>query len=71
VLELLGGGGAERVARGHHHLVAGGHLALAELADGGGLAHAVDAHEQPHVGAAVVEAKGPVGDLRAGPSSRP
>jgi hypothetical protein len=57
-LELLGGRGPERVARGHHHLVAVAHQALAELADGGGLAHAVDAHEQPHVGATVVEAQG-------------
>jgi hypothetical protein len=49
-LELLGGGGAERVAGGHHDGAAVSGLLGAELADGGGLADAVDAHEEPHVG---------------------
>ena len=49
-LELVGGRGAERVAGGHHHPVAVADLAHAELADGGGLADAVDADEEPDVG---------------------
>ena len=50
VLELLGGGGAERVAGGHHDRAARRRpAALADLADRGGLADAVDADEQPHV----------------------
>ena len=46
--ELLAGRGPEGVAGGHDHLVPAADLALAQLADGGGLAHAVDADEQPH-----------------------
>jgi hypothetical protein len=45
--ELLDGGRAEGVARRQHHLHPFGAVALRELADGGGLARAVDAdHEQ-------------------------
>ena len=54
-LELLGGRGAERVAGGHHDRAALVGLALADLADGGRLAHAVDADEQPHVRRARLE----------------
>ena len=42
-LELLDGGGAEGVAGGEDHLVAFVAIAAGELADGGGLADAVDA----------------------------
>jgi len=56
-LELLGRGGAEGVAGGEDDGPAGLGLALGELADGGGLADAVDAHEEPDVGGVGVEAQ--------------
>ncbi len=45
-LQLLDGGGAEGVAGGEHHGFALAAEALGELADGGGLAGAVDADEE-------------------------
>ena len=59
-LELLGGGGAERVPRRHDHAAALVGLSLADLADGGGLAHAVHADEQPHVRRPRLEGQGAV-----------
>ncbi len=59
-LELLGGRGAERVAGGHHDGASLGELPLADLADGGGLADAVHADEQPHVRLAGLEVERPV-----------
>ena len=38
-------------------VVAGVELLAGDLADGSGLAHAVDADEEPHVGLAVLEAQ--------------
>src|SRR4051794_1367264 len=46
--ELLGGGGAERIAGCHHDRAAVGDLALRDLADGRGLADTIHADEQPH-----------------------
>jgi hypothetical protein len=64
-LELLGGRGPEGVAGGHDHRPALGHLLVADLADGGGLAHAVDPDEQPDVGLAGLDAQRAVGDRQA------
>ena len=47
--QLLGCGGAERVAGGEQHGTSGIMLLARDLADGGGLADPVDADEQPHV----------------------
>ena len=44
-VQLLGGGGAEGVARGQHHLAAFTREPLCQLADAGGLARAVHAHD--------------------------
>ena len=51
-LELLDGGGAEGVARGQQDAVAVALKSMGELADGGGLADAVDADHQNDEGAA-------------------
>ncbi len=59
--ELLGGGGPEGVAGGHDDAVAVDRQPLGDLADGGGLADAVDADEQPDVGGVGVEAQRPLG----------
>ncbi len=62
--ELLGRRGAERVAGRHQHRPADGRLLARDLADGGGLADAVDADEQPHVrtpGRTGLEVQLPVG----------
>jgi hypothetical protein len=48
-LQLLDGGGAERIARGQHDLEPSPQ-ALGDLADGRGLAGAVDAGDQHHEG---------------------
>ena len=45
-LQLVGGGGAERIAGAQQHLLALRLEAGGQLADGRGLAHAVDADEQ-------------------------
>ena len=60
VAELLGCGGPEGVAGGHHDRSTFVGLAPADLADRRRLADAVDADEQPHVGGAGVEAQGAV-----------
>ncbi len=49
-LQLLDGGGAERVARRQYDLQPLPGQPLGELADGGGLAGAVDARHQDHEG---------------------
>ena len=46
---VVGGRGAERVARGHDALASGVLLLAGDLADGRSLADAVHAHEEPHV----------------------
>ena len=58
--QLIGGRRPERVTGGQQDRVPGGRLALGQLPDGRGLAHAVHAHDQPHVGRALhtVEAQG-------------
>ena len=48
-LELVGCRGTERVGRGEDDALPVGDLLGGELADGGGLADAVDADEHPHV----------------------
>ena len=48
--QLLGSGGAEGIARTEHHLAPDGLEAQRQLANGGGLAHAVHAHHQHHHG---------------------
>ena len=48
--QLVGGGGAEGIARADDHPAAHGLKARGQLADGGGLAHAVDADDQQHHG---------------------
>ena len=58
--ELLGGRGPEGVARGHDDPAALGLLLAGDLADGGGLADAVDPDEQPHVGRARLVAQAAV-----------
>ena len=47
--ELLAGGGPERVTGGQQDRGAGPRQTGGHLAQRGGLAHAVDTHEQPHV----------------------
>ena len=54
--ELLGGRGPEGVGRGHDDRAPAVELLAGDLADGRGLAHAVDTHEEPHVGPAGLEA---------------
>ena len=49
-LQLLDGGGAEGIAGGEHDLLALTLQLLGQLADGGGLAHAVHADHKNHVG---------------------
>ena len=49
--ELLGRSGAEGVTGGPHHLATLAGKAVGQLADGRGLARAVDAHDQDHEGA--------------------
>ncbi len=49
-LELLDGGGAKGITGGKHHRTAVGLEAVGQLADGGGLAAAVDADHQHHEG---------------------
>jgi hypothetical protein len=49
-LELIDGGGAERVAGDHHDALALGAEFGGELADGGGLAGAIDAGDQDDEG---------------------
>ena len=49
-LQLVGGGGAEGIAGAQQHLLALLAELMGHLADGGGLAHAVDADEQHHGG---------------------
>ena len=49
-LQLLGGGGAEGIGRAEDDRAAKPLKAQGELADGGGLAHAVDAHHERHHG---------------------
>ena len=51
-LQLLHGGGAEGVAGGQHDLLALELQLLRQLADGGGLAHAVHPDHQDHIGLA-------------------
>ncbi len=51
-VQLLGGGGAEGIAGGQHHLAAGLRQPQRQLADGGGLARSVHAHDHDHVGLA-------------------
>ena len=46
--ELLGGGGAERVRGADDDAAAHGLKASGQFADGGGLAHAVDANDEQH-----------------------
>ena len=48
-LQLLDGGGAERVAGGEHHLLPSRRRLRGELADRGGLAGAVDADDEDDV----------------------
>ncbi|MNN93142.1 hypothetical protein D3C81_2115330 [compost metagenome] len=54
-LQLLDGGGAEGVAGGEHDLLAILLQLLRQLADGGGLAHAVHADHEDHVGLALID----------------
>ena len=69
-LQLLDGGGAERVAGGEHHAQALLAEFLRQLADGGGLARAVHADHQDHVGLRrAVDRRGAW--RRAGAPSRP
>ena len=66
--QLVGRGGPEGVPGGQEDGTAGGGLLAGQLADGGGLAHAVDPDDQPDVGRArrAVEAQRPrVGARRA------
>ena len=58
--ELLDGGGAERVGRAEHDVLVLGDQDPGELADGRGLAGAVDADDQDDAGVAVG-----AGDLQA------
>jgi hypothetical protein len=50
-LELVHGGGPEGIGRAQHHLLAPLVELGGQFADGGGFAHAVDAHHHDHVGA--------------------
>ncbi len=53
-LQLVGGGGAEGVRGAQHHAAAVGDQDAGQLADGGGLAGAVDADDQQHRGLVVM-----------------
>ena len=53
-IELLDGRGAERVGTADHDVLAGARLGARDLADRGGLASAVDTHEQ-HAARRIVE----------------
>ena len=64
-LQLVDGGGAEGVAGHHQHALAPGLQEGGQLAQGGGLADAVDAHQQHHLGALGDE--GPGGPLPQDP----
>ncbi len=47
-LQLLDGGGAERVGGAQQHAAAFGPVSAGQLSDGGGLARAVHAHHEDH-----------------------
>ena len=47
-LQLVSSSGTERIAGNQQHLLALAHQLGGDLADGGGLAHAVDADDQDH-----------------------
>ena len=64
IAELVGGGGAERVGRGEEHRVTLVERLRRELGRGRGLADAVDADEQPDVGATGLEGESPSGGGR-------
>ena len=48
--QLVGSGSAEGIGCHQHHLLAGIHLLLGNLADGGGLSHTIDTNHQNHTG---------------------
>ncbi len=63
-LQLIGGGGAEGIRRAQQHLLALPFQPVGQLADGRGLAHAVDADHKHH-GGGVLHVQGRIAHVQA------